>query len=170
MKHRVRHNQLGRNTDQNKALRRGLVSAVFEKGKIETTLAKAKAVVSEIDRVMTFAKTDSVHTRRQVTKIMGNDKMLNQVFKVVAPMTKDRTSGFTRIIKLGPRFSDATDMAVLQLVDYEVQTLAPVAKTEEEVKVEKTTAEKPKLEKIKPERVQRAKPQTSQRPKKVGSK
>lgn len=156
-----------------KALRRGLVISVFEKGKIETTLAKAKAVVPEIDRVMTFAKTDSVHARRQVTKILGSDKELNQIFKVVAPMTGTRNSGFTRIIKLGPRFSDATDMAILELVDYQTtglaltkETAAPVEVVEEKVK---PTA-KPKVEKIKAERVQRAKPQTTQRPKAVGNK
>lgn len=168
MKHRVRHNQLGRNTNQNKALKRGLVSAIFEKGRIETTLAKAKFIVGEVDRVMTFAKRGDLNARREVVKILGSDQLLNQIFSVVAPKTGSRTSGFTRIIKTGPRFSDATDMAILELVDYQVESTKPVI-----VKEESKTEVKPKeksVGKLKPTRVAKAKPQTTVRPKKVGNK
>lgn len=166
MKHRVRHNQLGRNTNQNKALKRGLVSAVFEKGRIETTLAKAKFIVGEVDRVMTFAKRGDLNARREVIKILGSDQLLNQIFSVVAPKTGTRTSGFTRIIKTGPRFSDATDMAILELVDYQVEVVKPVAKEEpKEIK-----SKEKQVEKVKPVKVTKAKPQTTLRPKKVGNK
>lgn len=166
MKHRVRHNQLGRNTNQNKALKRGLVSAIFEKGRIETTLAKAKFIVGEVDRVMTFAKKGDLNARREVIKILGSDHLLNQIFSVVAPKTGTRTSGFTRIIKTGPRFSDATDMAILELVDYQVEVVKPVAKEESK----ETKSNEKLVEKVKPVKVTKAKPQTTLRPKKVGNK
>lgn len=166
MKHRVRHNQLGRNTNQNKALKRGLVSAIFEKGRIETTLAKAKFIVGEVDRVMTFAKRGDLNARREVIKILGSDQLLNQIFSVVAPKTGTRTSGFTRIIKTGPRFSDATNMAILELVDYQVEVVKPVAKEEPK----ETKSKEKQVEKVKPVKVTKAKPQTTLRPKKVGNK
>ncbi len=170
MKHRVKHNQLGRNHNQNKALKRGLVSAVFEYGRIETTLAKAKFVVPHVDKVMGFAKGGGVHGRRQIEKILGSDLLVEHIVSEVAPKTGSRTSGFTRIIKTGPRFSDATDMAILELVDYQpAQSLVKVEK-EEDIKEEKKAVEKPKTEAIKPQKVQKAKPQTTQKIKAVGNK
>lgn len=173
MKHRVSHKQLGRNTNQLKALRRGLVSSVFEKGRIETTQEKAKSVVGVIDRVMVFAKTDSVHHRREVIKILGSDMQLDQIFKNVAPKTGSRNSGFTRITKTGSRFSDGTQMAVLELVDYQPTTLPQVTSNDQakEVKHEDKPVEKQKLETtVKPQKVTKAKAQNAQKIKAIGHK
>lgn len=166
MKHRVRHNQLGRNANQIKALRRGLVSSVFEKGRIQTTLAKAKAVIPEIDKIMTIAKNGGVHARRQVSKSLGSAASIKQIFEVVLPKTGTRTSGFARIIKTGPRFSDATEMAILELVDQQVDVAKPIIKEEPK---EPKTKEK-QVEKVKPVKIVKTKPQTTLRPKKVGNK
>lgn len=173
MKHRIKHKNFNRNTNQLKALRRGLVSSLFENGRIETTLIKAKAVVPEVDKVMTLAKEGGVNSKRQVVKILGPNAPMEDIFVKVAPMTGDRKSGFTRIIKLGSRFSDGTEMAILELVDYQAPSLTPsnsepVSKKEERSEPKKDVT--PKTEKTKPERVQKPKGQNAQKIKAIGNK
>lgn len=117
MRHKVFGNQLHRNTNKAKALYRSLVHEVFMHGRIETTLPKAKAVRATIDRVMTFAKKNSVSARREVVKILGGDDGLDRIFNEVAPKFSNRNSGYTRIIKLGQRFSDTAEKVYLELVE-----------------------------------------------------
>lgn len=117
MKHRIKHNQLGRNTNQVKALYRGLLSAVLQKGRVETTLAKAKAVIGDIDKIINLGKRDDITARRLIVKILGNDLLLDKVFTEVSPRMSNRQSGYSRIIKSGPRLSDNTEMAYLELVE-----------------------------------------------------
>lgn len=117
MRHKVFGNQLGRNTKQARALYRSLVREVLDHGRIETTLAKAKSVKGMIDKVIVFAKKNTVSARRQVVKILGGDKGLNKLFTQIPTQFASRNSGFTRIIKLGQRFSDTTEKVILELVE-----------------------------------------------------
>ena len=117
MRHRVYGNQFGRNTNQAKALYRGLVSELFLRGRIETTQKKAKAVRNIVDKVITFAKKNTVASRRQVVKILGNNYQLDKIFGEIAPKLTNRSSGYTRIIRLGQRFSDTAEKVFLELVE-----------------------------------------------------
>lgn len=117
MRHKVFGNQLGRNTKQAKALYRGLTRELILRGRIETTLAKAKAIIPMVDHIITLAKKNSVSARREIVKTMGNDNLLDKLFNEVAPAFASRNSGFTRIIRLRDRFSDTTEMAVMELVE-----------------------------------------------------
>ena len=102
-------NHLGRRTNVAKALYRGLILSVLEKGKIQTTLAKAKSVQGEIDKVVNWLKDGSVNARRQIVKTLGQDVRFKNDFT-------DRKSGHTRIVRLGQRFSDAAEMVNLELI------------------------------------------------------
>lgn len=133
MRHKVFGNHLGRRTNVAKALYRGLVAQVLENGRIETTHAKAKAIRADIDRVINYGKKTNIAARREVSKILGGDRLVREIFSKISPSLSDRTSGYTRIIRLGQRISDATDKVLIELVNY-----TPV----EKVKVEKVKTEK----------------------------
>ena len=144
MRHHVFGNQLGRNTNQAKALYRILVRQLFDRGKIETTLAKAKAVAPMVDKVMTFAKKNTVAARREVTKILGDEKMLDKIFGEVAPKYTNRHSGYSRIIRLGQRYSDSAKLAILELVEGKAVEPEKPAKIEEVAKIPKSTTRRKK--------------------------
>lgn len=129
-------NHLGRRTNVAKALYRGLVLSVLERGKIQTTLAKAKSVQGEIDKVVNWLKDGSVNARRQIVKTLGQDVKFKNDFT-------DRTSGHTRIIRVGQRFSDAAELVNLELIVKEkvvepVKLPEPVKEIKAPKKVKKT--------------------------------
>ena len=94
-----------------------LSKELIDHERIETTTAKAKAVKPEVERLITLAKRGDLHARRQALSALGQDKfMVYKLFEEIAPRYEDRQGGYTRILKLGPRKSDATEMALLELV------------------------------------------------------
>ena len=117
MRHNVFGNQLGRNTKQARALYRGLTRELLVRGRIKTTLAKAKAIVPMVDRIITFAKKNTISARREVVKILGSESPLEKIFKEIAPRFTDRNSGYSRIIRLNDRFQDTTKLAIIELVE-----------------------------------------------------
>ncbi len=133
MRHKVFGNQLGRNTKQARALYRSLVREILAHGRVETTLAKAKAVQGLVDKVINFSKKNTVSARREVQKILGGDNGLEKLFTQAQSQFATRTSGFSRIIRLGQRFSDATEKVIFELVDSPKE----VAVIEPKVKVKK---------------------------------
>ncbi|OGG18854.1 50S ribosomal protein L17 [Candidatus Gottesmanbacteria bacterium RIFCSPHIGHO2_01_FULL_47_48] len=139
MKHRIRHNQLGRNTNQAKALYQGLATSVLSLGRIETTLAKAKAVLPLVDNIVNLAKKNDVNSRRLVIKSLGSDQLIDRIFNQISPAFGSRPSGYTRIIRLGQRLSDGAERAILELVEQ-----VPVAPPNEKPKV---VIEKPVVKK-----------------------
>ncbi|MDL1895818.1 50S ribosomal protein L17 [Anaerolineae bacterium CFX7] len=110
---------LGRNSAQRKALFRGLVTQVIQHERIETTEAKAKAVRSDVEKVIGYAKRGDVHARRLALRIIQDKKTVEKLFDKIGPRFKDRNGGYTRIVKLGPRKGDAAAMALLELVERE---------------------------------------------------
>jgi len=117
----VRHHRsgrkLGRDASHRKALYANLAGALIEHGRIKTTEAKAKAVKPEIDKLITLAKRGDQHARRQAMAKLGQDKfVVYKLFEEIAPRYADRAGGYTRILKLGPRKSDSTEMVFLELV------------------------------------------------------
>lgn len=119
MPHQIAGRHLGRSSSQRKALFKGLVSQVLEHERIETTEAKAKAVRSDIEKIITLAKRGDVHARRLVLQTVADKKIVTKLFDKIGPRYADRSGGYTRIIKLGPRHGDAAEMVLLELVDRE---------------------------------------------------
>jgi len=116
VRHRKRLVKLGREREHRKATLRNLVRGLFLHGRIKTTLPKAKAARSVAERLITRAKQDTVHNRRQVRRFLIDRRLTNKLFVEIAPQYKDRPGGYTRIVKLGPRRGDAAEMAVLSLL------------------------------------------------------
>ena len=119
MRHQVSGKKLGRNTSQRKALLRSLVTSFVEKERIRTTLAKAKATRPIAEKMITLAKTNSLHTRRQALQYIYKKEAVKKLFEDIGPRFMERPGGYTRIIKLGPRAGDGAEMAILELVGTE---------------------------------------------------
>jgi large subunit ribosomal protein L17 len=117
MRHRKTRHKLSRDSSHRRALLRNLSREVIEHERIETSQAKAKAVKPEVEKLITLAKRGDLHARRQALSALGQDKfVVHKLFEEVAPRYSERAGGYTRIIKLGPRRSDSTEMVYLELV------------------------------------------------------
>jgi large subunit ribosomal protein L17 len=117
MRHQRKRHKLSRTASHRKALLRNLCKEVIDHERIQTTEAKAKAVRPEVEKLITLAKRGDLHARRQALSALGQDKfVVYKLFEEVAPRYADRPGGYTRILKLGPRRSDATEMVLLELV------------------------------------------------------
>ena len=117
MRHQKTRNKLSRDSAHRKALLMNLSKEVLEHERIKTTEAKAKAVKPEVERLITLGKRGDLHARRQALSALSQDKFaVHRLFEEVAPRYAGREGGYTRILKLGPRRSDATEMVFLELV------------------------------------------------------
>ena len=117
MRHQRKRHKLSRSASHRKALLRNLCKEVIDHERIQTTEAKAKAVKPEVEKLITLAKRGDLHARRQALSQLGQDKfVVYKLFEEVGPRYADRPGGYTRILKLGPRSSDATEMVLLELV------------------------------------------------------
>jgi large subunit ribosomal protein L17 len=117
MRHQRDRRKLSRSASHRKALFMNLSREVINHERIKTTEAKAKAVKPEVEKLITLAKRGDLHARRQALAALGQDKfVVYKLFEEVAPRYADRDGGYTRILKLGPRQSDATEMVYLELV------------------------------------------------------
>ncbi|MDR0947076.1 MAG: 50S ribosomal protein L17 [Ruminococcus sp.] len=108
--------KLGRATDVRKAMLRAMVTYLLENGKIETTVSRAKEVRSMAEIMITKAKTNTLHSKRQVLAYVTKEDVTKKLFDEIAPKYSDRSGGYTRIYKLGPRRGDAAEMAIIELV------------------------------------------------------
>jgi large subunit ribosomal protein L17 len=117
MRHQKTRNKLSRDSAHRRALLMNLCKEVIEHERIQTTEAKAKAVKPELEKLITLAKRGDLHARRQALATLAQDKFaVHRLFVDVAPRYANRPGGYTRILKLGPRRSDATEMVFLELV------------------------------------------------------
>ena len=117
MRHGKQRHKLSRDSAHRKALLRNLSRELIEHERIKTSQAKAKAVKPEVEKLITLAKGGSLHARRQALSTLGQDRFLvHKLFEEIAPRYAERPGGYTRIVKLGPRRSDATEMVFLELV------------------------------------------------------
>ncbi len=94
-----------------------LAASLFWEGRIETTLAKAKTLRPYAERLITKARTGELHNRRRILREIEDTEVVTRLFDEVAPQFKDRNGGYTRILKLGPRRGDGTEMAIIELVE-----------------------------------------------------
>lgn len=109
--------KLGRTSDHRKAMLRAMVTYLLENGKIETTVTRAKEVRSMAEKMITTAKTNDLHSKRQVLAYVTKEDVVKKLFDEIAPKYADRNGGYTRIIKIRPRRGDAAEMAIISLVD-----------------------------------------------------
>lgn len=117
MRHGKQRHKLSRDTAHRRALLRNLCREVIDHERIQTSQAKAKAVKPQLEKLITLAKRGDLHARRQALSQLGQDKFLvHKLFEEIAPRYAERPGGYTRIIKLGPRRSDSTEMVFLELV------------------------------------------------------
>jgi large subunit ribosomal protein L17 len=117
MRHQRKRGKLSRDSDHRRALLANLSKEVIEHERITTTEAKAKAVKPHLEKLITLAKRGDLHARRQALSALGQDTFaVHQLFEVVAPRYETRPGGYTRILKLGPRASDSSEMVLLELV------------------------------------------------------
>lgn len=116
MRHRKTTPKLGRNRDARKRLIRNMVTSLILEERVRTSLAKAKAVRSRAEKVITKGRNDSVHARRLVARMVYGSEAVKKVFDELGPRYSDRPGGYTRILRLGPRFGDAAEECILELV------------------------------------------------------
>ncbi|MGK2954480.1 MAG: 50S ribosomal protein L17 [Solirubrobacterales bacterium] len=117
MRHAKKRNKLGRDSAHRKALLANLAKEVIDHERIETSQAKAKVAKPEIEKLITLGKRGDLHARRQALSYLRNDKFaVHKLFEEIAPRYAERPGGYTRIIKIGPRKSDSTEMVYLELV------------------------------------------------------
>ena len=117
MRHQTTRRKLSRDTAHRKSLLANLCKEVIQHERIKTSEAKAKAVKPEVEKLITLAKRGDLHARRQALAALGQDKfVVYKLFEEVAPRYVDRPGGYTRILKLGPRRSDSTEMVFIELV------------------------------------------------------
>jgi large subunit ribosomal protein L17 len=136
MRHRKGNYKLGRRSDHRLAMFRNLLTALFRHERILTTEAKAKAIRGTADEMVTLAKRESLHARRQVLSMITDTTVVARLFDTTAARFADRNGGYTRIVRVGPRPGDAAPMVFLELVD-RAEAPAGGAKGKDRKKAEK---------------------------------
>lgn len=129
MRHGKKLNSLSRKAPHRKAMLANMACSLIQHKRIETTVAKAKALRVYIEPLLTKSKTDSTHSRRTVFGYLQNKDAVTELFREVSPKIADRQGGYTRIIRLGNRLGDNAEMCMIELVDYnELMTKEPKEK------------------------------------------
>ncbi|MGF0039531.1 50S ribosomal protein L17 [Peptoniphilaceae bacterium SGI.131] len=108
--------KLGRRTDHRNAMLRNLVQSLFENGSIKTSVTRAKEAQRMAEKMVTLAKKGDLHSRRQALAYIYKDEVVKKLFDEVPGKYAERNGGYTRVLKLGPRRGDGTEMAILELV------------------------------------------------------
>ena len=119
MRHNKKFNHLSRTADHRAAMLANMAISLIEHKRITTTVAKAKALKKYVEPLITKAKDDSTNSRRVVFSYLQNKEAIKELFGEVAQKVGDRPGGYTRIIKLGHRFSDTADICFIELVDFD---------------------------------------------------
>ena len=125
MRHKVDTLKLGRTPAHRNSMLAGQVCSLFANGQIKTTVAKAKAVRSLAERMITLGKKGDLHRHRLAVARLHNKTAVKQLFDEIAPKYQDRNGGYTRIVRLGTRVGDNAEMCLLQLVEGAAVVAAP---------------------------------------------
>ena len=128
MRHNKAINHLGRKSGHRKALLANMASSLILQKRITTTVAKAKALKSYVEPLITKSKEDTTHSRRVVFSYLKDKNAVTELFRTVAPKIADRPGGYTRVLHIGFRQGDAADMALIELVDFNEAALASATK------------------------------------------
>jgi len=169
MNHNVAGRKFGRTANQRKALLRGLICSLFECERIETTVARAKAIKATAEKLVTFGKRGDLHAKRVVMSYIPNRAVVAKLFAEIAPRFAERNGGYLRIIQTRQRVNDRAPMAIIEFIDYAAQKAGKPASSEaasetpasekKEAKVKKPAA--PKKEKSAPAEAGEKKPRAA---------
>ena len=118
MRHNKNFNHLGRQAGHRKAMLSNMASSLILHKRIETTIAKAKAVKQFVEPLVTRSKEDTTHSRRVVFSYLKQKEAVTELFRTIAPKIADRPGGYTRILKTGFRLGDGADMCIIEFVDF----------------------------------------------------
>ncbi len=129
MRHNKAINHLGRKSGHRKALLSNMATSLILHKRITTTVAKAKALKSYVEPLITKSKDDTTHNRRVVFSYLKSKEAVTELFRNVAPKVADRPGGYTRVLHVGFRQGDAAEMAIIELVDFNEAALASAEKT-----------------------------------------
>ncbi len=148
MRHNKKFNHLSRTSSHRKAMLANMATSLILKKRITTTIAKAKALRSYVEPLITKGKNDTTHSRRTVFSYLKDKYAVSELFRDIAVKVADRPGGYTRILKTGSRMGDNADMCIIELVDYNAtyvkESAKPVAKKTRrgaKAKKEETVAE-----------------------------
>jgi len=122
MRHGKRGRKLGRTASHRRAMFGNMATSLFESGSIRTTVSKAKELRSIAERLITFAKRGDLHARRQVLRRIQNKLIVSKLFEEIAPKLLDRKGGYVRLVRVGPRRGDSTEICLVELVGNEVKS------------------------------------------------
>ena len=145
MRHNKNFNHLGRQAGHRKAMLSNMASSLILHKRIETTVAKAKAVRMFVEPLVTKSKEDTTHSRRVVFSYLNQKEAVTELFRTIAPKIAERPGGYTRILKTGFRLGDGADMCIIEFVDFnDAYTLgiAPAAAAEAKPKTRRSRAKK----------------------------
>jgi len=142
MRHQRVINHLGRTSSHRKAMLANMASSLILHKKITTTTAKAKALRTYIEPLITKSKEDSTHSRRIVFSYLKDKQAVSELFREVSPKIAERPGGYTRILKIGNRIGDNAELCVLELVDYNVNMLGGEAAKPKTTRRKRTTRKK----------------------------
>ena len=148
MRHNKNFNHLGRQAGHRKAMLSNMATSLILHKRIETTVAKAKAVQRFVEPLVTKSKEDTTHSRRIVFSYLKQKEAVTELFRTIAPKISERPGGYTRILKTGFRLGDAADMCIIEFVDFnEPYTLgiAPAAASEAKPKTRRSRKSAAKL-------------------------
>ncbi len=152
MRHNVKGRKLKRTASHRAALLNSLTTSLLKHKRIKTTEAKAKEARTFVEKLITKAKKNDLHVRRQVMSVVNDKEVVKELFSEIIPKIGERPGGYTRVVKLGNRVGDAAPMAILELVDYN-----DVAnKKAEEQKEKRETKQKAKAEQKASEEIEEA--------------
>ena len=128
MRHNKAINHLGRKSGHRKAMMANMATSLIMHKRIQTTVAKAKALKTYVEPLITKSKEDTTHSRRTVFSYLKNKEAIKELFGVIAPKIADRPGGYTRVLHTGFRLGDGSDMALIELVDFNEAALASAKK------------------------------------------
>ncbi|MDY3894172.1 MAG: 50S ribosomal protein L17 [Candidatus Cryptobacteroides sp.] len=142
MRHNKAINHLGRKSGHRKALLANMATSLILNKRIQTTVAKAKALQSYVEPLITKSKDDSTASRRTVFSYLKSKEAVAELFRTVAPKISERPGGYTRVLKTGFRQGDGADMALIELVDFNEAALASTVKKEAKKSTRRSRAKK----------------------------
>jgi len=125
--------KLGRSPDHRRAMLRGMTTLLLDKGRIETTVWRAKELKRTADKMITIGKKNTLAAKRAALAYITKEEVVKKLFDQIAPSFEDRNGGYTRVLKLGPRRGDGAEMAIIELVNY---TLKDKSKKDKKAKKE----------------------------------
>ena len=128
MRHNKAINHLGRKSGHRKALLANMATSLIMNKRIQTTVAKAKALQTYVEPLVTKSKDDSTNSRRVVFSYLKNKEAVTELFRTIAPKIAERPGGYTRVLKIGFRQGDGADMALIKFVDFNEAALASAPK------------------------------------------